>query len=96
MRFFKSKISGGNGKQHTNKVATISRGTKDGKLQSIDIHKAQLGVKRLAVSHRGYYDWVRRGESVTSQSDRQLLFHIRCIFKKSRGIYGNSRSASKY
>lgn len=59
------------------------------------LHKQTIGVERLCrhleVSRSGYYDWVRRGESNRSKSDKQLLVHIKRIFICSRCIYGSPK-----
>ena len=76
-------------------MATISRGTKAEKYQFIKQNKDQFGVSHLCnhlkVSPSGYYDWLNRGESTRSKSDRELLIHIRRLFIESKGIYGSPR-----
>lgn len=80
-------------------MATISRGTKKEKFRFIARHKEEFGVKRLCshlhISRSGYYDWLRRGESDRSKSDKRLLIKIRHIFERSRGIYGSPKVHQK-
>ena len=45
----------------------------------------------LAVSRSGYYAWKSRGQSNHSQIDTALLSKIRCIYDKSRKVYGAPR-----
>jgi putative transposase len=76
-------------------VATISCGTTKEKFRFIERHRDAFGIKRLCnhlnVSRSGYYDWLRRGESKRSRSDKQLLVKIRSIFERSRCIYGSPK-----
>ena len=76
-------------------MATISRGTTPEKFQYINRYKDKFGVKHLCqhlnVSRSGYYDWLARGESTRSKTDRGLLVHIKRIFNNSQGIYGSPR-----
>lgn len=58
-------------------------------------HQAADSVSRwcwiLDVSRSGYYDWLRRGESVRATEDRQLLQRIEGIHQRSRQAYGTRR-----
>jgi len=45
-----------------------------------------LNIKRSA-----YYSWLRRPESRRKQEDRELITHIRRVFKESRQTHGVRR-----
>ena len=76
-------------------MATISRGKKTERFQFIEnqrgILKVKLLCKHLNVSRSGFYHWLNREKSKRHMADQGLLKHIKCIFIKSRGIYGSPR-----
>lgn len=43
------------------------------------------------MSRSGYYDWRKRGESIRSREDQELLKKIVAVYEKSRGNYGSPR-----
>jgi transposase InsO family protein len=45
----------------------------------------------LKVSRSGYYEWLKRGESLRTKSDRELSEKIRDTFTTFRGRYGSPR-----
>jgi putative transposase len=45
----------------------------------------------LGVSRAGFYEWLRRPESLRAQTDRQLLEQIRTSFEQSDRTYGSPR-----
>ncbi len=47
--------------------------------------------RALGVSTGGFYDWMRRPESVRIQANREALAHIRASFEASHRTYGSPR-----
>jgi putative transposase len=45
----------------------------------------------LAVSHGGFYGWLKRPESARAQANRRLTLEIRAIHARSDGTYGSPR-----
>jgi transposase InsO family protein len=45
----------------------------------------------MEVSVSGYYAWLKRPESTTSQANKQLVEHIKVIHQQSRQTYGSPR-----
>ena len=58
-------------------------------------HRSSFGVEDMCrvfkVSKSGFYSYLNRGESKRQQVDRQLLPHIKTIFKESKETYGPLR-----
>lgn len=58
-------------------------------------HRSSFGVEDMCrvfkVSKSGFYGYLNRGESKRQQVDRQLLPHIKTIFKESKETYGPLR-----
>ena len=58
-------------------------------------HRKRFKVQRMCdvmeVSRSGYYSWLARPVSQRAREDRQLMVHIRSIFKASRETYGSPR-----
>jgi putative transposase len=45
----------------------------------------------LKVSRSGYYEWLKRGESLRKKKERELAAKIRAIFEQSKKRYGSPR-----
>lgn len=45
----------------------------------------------LKVSRSGYYEWLKRGESLRKKNDRELAELIRTIFEQNKRRYGSPR-----
>ena len=54
-------------------------------------HAVALMCRLFEVSKSGYYAWRKRGSSLRSVADANLLMRIEKIYEKSRGIYGAPR-----
>jgi putative transposase len=54
-------------------------------------HRVGTLCKVLEVSEQGYYGWLKRGESVRRQIDKQLSAEIRLIYADSKHRYGSPR-----
>lgn len=50
----------------------------------------------LGVSRSGYYAWKKRGPSLRTQRDAQLVVLIKEFFERSRGNYGSPRICSDF
>lgn len=58
-------------------------------------YEKELNVEKMAkilgVSRSGYYDFLKRGESVRSEENRRLKTKIKEIYSMNRGVYGSPR-----
>ncbi len=56
------------------------------------VHYPVIALCRLlAVSRSSFYAWRQGGESRRAQENRQLLTHIRAIYRRSKQRYGSPR-----
>jgi putative transposase len=54
-------------------------------------HAVALMCRLFEVSKSGYHAWRERKPSARSESDAELLVHIKTIHEESRGVYGAPR-----
>jgi len=54
-------------------------------------HAIKLLCLTLNVSASGYYDWINRPASKTTNDNQRLLTKIHCFYQSSRCIYGSPR-----
>ncbi len=58
-------------------------------------YEKELSVEKMAevlgVSRSGYYDFLKRGESIRAKENKRLKAKIKDIHQKSREIYGGPR-----
>jgi hypothetical protein len=55
------------------------------------IFRLKMMSKVLKVSRSGYYAWRKRRPSRRKEANRELLEHIRKVYRESRNNYGSPR-----